>query len=278
VTDDPRNGSDGAEAARKQAVMTLYADLLGRGRGDFGLIARDYVPHVPVFATGMTPGREAFIERLRASGPVANEVRRIIADEDWVFAHVKYPGSVTVAGADIFRFDQEDRIAAHWNVRQPLAGQSRGDVEERFASAREAAPAKPWERGRLKQRVRSMVGELWAKGDASLVPHYYSQGYVQHNVDMPGGYARIREVVEKDIRGYIRATGHDFPVELHHIGAEGDLVFAHLSLFMAGINRNDGDRSTNVDIFRIDEAGRMTEHWDVLQMSREELPDGSSLF
>jgi predicted SnoaL-like aldol condensation-catalyzing enzyme len=65
---------------------------------------------------------------------------------------------------------------------------------------------------------------------------------------------------------------------VHRIGAEGDFVFVHLSLFMAGINRNAGDRSTNVDIFRVDESGRMVEHWDVLEMESEPLPDATTLF
>jgi predicted SnoaL-like aldol condensation-catalyzing enzyme len=55
-------------------------------------------------------------------------------------------------------------------------------------------------------------------------------------------------------------------------------VFVHLSLFMAGINRNDGDRSTNVDIFRVDRDGRMVEHWDVLQIEGVALPPTATVF
>jgi predicted SnoaL-like aldol condensation-catalyzing enzyme len=123
-----------------------------------------------------------------------------------------------------------------------------------------------------------MLEELWAKGDSSLVPNYYSQAYIQHNPDMPGGYRRILEVVDQNIRGYIAAAGTAFPIEGHRIGAQGGLVFVHHSIFMAGINRNEGDRSTNVDIFRVDEAGLMIEHWDILQMASEELPAAASLF
>jgi predicted SnoaL-like aldol condensation-catalyzing enzyme len=55
-------------------------------------------------------------------------------------------------------------------------------------------------------------------------------------------------------------------------------VFVHLSLFMAGINRNAGDSSTNVDIFRVDQSGLMVEHWDVLQMQSEALPNSLTIF
>jgi predicted SnoaL-like aldol condensation-catalyzing enzyme len=37
-------------------------------------------------------------------------------------------------------------------------------------------------------------------------------------------------------------------------------------------------RSTNVDIFLVDENGQMAEHWDVLQMDNVPLADESSLF
>ena len=44
------------------------------------------------------------------------------------------------------------------------------------------------------------------------------------------------------------------------------------------INRNDGVRSTNVDIFRVNGTGRMTEHWDVLQMEVEPVERAGVLF
>ena len=57
-------------------------------------------------------------------------------------------------------------------------------------------------------------------------------------------------------------------MDVHHIGAEGDIVFSvHLSLFMAGIKpQRRRSPSTNVDMFRVDRHGRMVEHWDVLQI------------
>jgi len=95
---------------------------------------------------------------------------------------------------------------------------------------------------------------------------------------MPGGFARIQEVVRHDIRRYIERSGSPFPITVHHMAAAGDLVCVHLSLFMAGINRNHGARSTNVDIFRLDRHGKMVEHWDVLQIDGIALPVSASLF
>jgi predicted SnoaL-like aldol condensation-catalyzing enzyme len=269
------------ELAHKQSIAEFYVEVLAQRRADSAarLVAQSYQPHVPRFAAQPAAGRGALLERLGTSGPVSVEVKRLIADGDLVFAHVKYPGSVPLAGADVFQFDTAGRISSHWSVRQPLRGRSAADVDERFASVADySSPAPAWERSKLKRRVRDMLARLWAKGDVSLVPEFYSEHYVQHNTEMPGGFERIREVVENDIRGYITVTGRDFPIEVHHIGAQGDLVFVHLSIFMAGIQRNDGDRSTNCDIFRVEPAGRMIEHWDVLQMASEPLPSQASIF
>jgi predicted SnoaL-like aldol condensation-catalyzing enzyme len=95
---------------------------------------------------------------------------------------------------------------------------------------------------------------------------------------MPGGYVRIAEIVATEVRDYIERSGAPFPVTIHQMGAEGDLVFVYISIFMAGINRNAGMRSTNVDVFRFDDQGRTIEHWDVLQMESEPLPDHTTLF
>ena len=269
------------EAAQKEATLLLYEDVLSQGRIDslHRLVSTSYVPHVPRFAQSTAPaaGREALLERLRVSGPLPNEVKRIICDGDLVFTHVKYPGPVPIAGSDVFQFDDQGRICAHWNVRQPLRRRT-GDTDQWFTAAPRSAAPLTLDRERLKARVREMLDELWAKGDSTLIGTYYSESYVQHNPDMPGGFARIKEVLDTDIRGYVQSTGTRFPIEIHHLGAEGDLVFLHLSLFMAGINRNAGDSSTNVDIFRVDRSGRMTEHWDVLQMQSEMLPSSSTIF
>ena len=267
--------------ARRAKIADLYREVIGGGRLERleRLAAPTYTPHVPAFrgVEALEPGLDALRARLRRIGRRSHRVVRPIVDGDWAFAHVHWEGPVSVAGVDVFRFDSDDRIAEHWNVRQALGG-TQAQVEERFASTVAPDATFSLDPARLTARVREMLTELWSKGNADLVADFYAESYVQHNTDMPGGYARIREVVENDIPRYIEATGGPFPVDVHHIGAEGDIVFVHLSLFMAGINRNDGDRSTNVDIFRVDRHGRMVEHWDVLQIEGVALPPTATVF
>lgn len=265
----------------RHKLETLYREVLGGGRLEqLGtVIAADYQPHLARFRAEpvLRPGIDALTERLKYCGLLVHRVARIVSDDDLAFVHVKYSGAAPVAGVDIFRFDDRGRICEHWNVRQPMPeGSSQGD--DRIASllTPDAPPAHHprW----LKQRVGRMLVELWSQGNPALVAEYYAPGYIQHNADMPGGFARIREIVETDIVKYMAATGGAFPVDVHAMAAEGDIVCVYLSIFMAGINRHDGARSTNVDIFRVDRDGKMIEHWDVLEMDSEPVTNARTLF
>jgi predicted SnoaL-like aldol condensation-catalyzing enzyme len=269
------------EPDHKATVVSLHHDVLARGQWDLlgKIVAPEYRSHLPELegSPRLFPGDDALTARLRSAGKVPNEICRMIADGDLVYAHVKYPGTPTYAGVDIYRFDAAGRIAEHWSVRQPKP-QTSARADAWFSDAAEVGKTVDLDREWAKGRVREMIETVWRPGNAALVPDFYERSYVQHNPDMPGGYERILEVVQTSIRSYIDQSGGPFPVTVHRVGGEGDLVFIHLSIFMAGINRNEGVRSTNVDIFRVNRHGRMTEHWDVLQMQVEPVSRADVLF
>jgi predicted SnoaL-like aldol condensation-catalyzing enzyme len=277
-------GPDRTAADRTAALQALYGEVLARGRseGIAALIAPAYRSHLPTFTPTpeLLQGREALSRRVLAQQALPNAVRRLVLDGELAFVHVHYPGWRAdidpVSGVDIFRFEPSGLIAEHWCVRQPIPDDlSRG--VDRYADAGLPAGRHRRDPAALRERVRAMLEQMWARGAVELVPHFYAEHYVQHNPDMPGGYARILEVAAS-IREQLTRGGRPFPIQVHRIGAQGDLVFVHLSILMTGINRNEGSRSTNVDIFRVDDDGRMVEHWDVLQMADEPLQDGSTLF
>src|SRR5262245_38175808 len=241
------SGSGSNEPARKTAVERFHRDVLADAQWNSleNLIAPDYRPHLPELESSprLAAGRDALAARLQSVSRVPNEIRRMIADGDLVYAHVRYPGSPTYAGVDIYRVDATGRISEHWSVRQPKP-QISARADEWFSDAPDVEKTPDVEREWAKRRVREMIETVWMPGNALLVPDFYERSYVQHNPDMPGGYERILEVVQTSIRSYIERTGGAFPVTIHQVGGEGDLVFIHLSIFMAGINRNEGVRST----------------------------------
>jgi predicted SnoaL-like aldol condensation-catalyzing enzyme len=269
------------ERSRKQLVQRFYRDVLGGANRELldELVAESYLPHVPKLAgmPDLVPGRAALAARLESAGRVPHQFHRIVSDGDFVHAQVRYDGAVPVSGVDIFRLS-DDGIVEHWSVRQPIPDDADGRSERYTGAGDAGVPCAPAMRERNRQRVRDLYLELWSKGNADLVEEFYTDAYIQHNPHIPSGSARIRQIIETNIATYIREHQSSYPIEIHHIAAEGDLVFAHCSIYMAGLTRNDGDRSTTVDIFRLEPSGRIAEHWDVLQMESERLPDTSTVF
>ena len=270
-----------SDSKYKDQVMQFYRNVLATGDSQQleALVAPDYVPHcaplsdVPV----LQPGLDALHRRIQCSGPVPHRVYRMVADADLVFVQVSYDGQVRISGIDIFRFNAAGLIAEHWNCRQRIDHDAPGD-NSRFAGGGVSTPVSAERRASMKSILTKVLLQIWGQGEAALVPVHYDESYVQHNLDMPGGFQRIKEIVETEIQRYIIATGGPFPVDIHRMGAEGDLIFVHYSIFMAGINRKEGQRATNADIFRIGSDDRMIEHWDVLQIEGEPLPDERTLF
>jgi predicted SnoaL-like aldol condensation-catalyzing enzyme len=262
-------------------VTRLYNEVLGQRQFQLlpDLVSADYRSHAPAFrgVPALPPGLDALARRLRLLAEIPHRVVRLVADGDSVFAHVKYEEATPMAAVDVFRLGAAGRIAEHWNVRQPLPGEgARGD--DRFATDLRLDPALRSTPEELKALLRELLLEFWGQGQAQLVSKYYAESYIQHNVEMPGGFNRIKEIAANDIRRYIELTGGPFPIDIHRMAAADDLVCVHLSIFMAGIGRDDGRRSTNVDIFRVGADRRMVEHWDVLQIDGAQLPSTASFF
>ncbi len=113
---------------------------------------------------------------------------------------------------------------------------------------------------RNKALVLEAMTSLFQHRDASAVERLYAADYRQHNPGIPQG------------RDALQALVADLSPEVHYepglVVAEGDLVAIH------GRIRGWAEvPQVVVDLFRI-EAGRLAEHWDVLQ---DEVPATTTL-
>lgn len=107
---------------RRTAVNFLRLARDGNRAAAEQLVAPDATHHNPYFPAGMAALLDAVSAAAQAAPARTTEVKRVVAEGDYVVVHSHVRQSPGVAGAavvHIFRFDG-DRIAELWDVGQPI--------------------------------------------------------------------------------------------------------------------------------------------------------------
>lgn len=243
------------EQTQTEKALALI-DTFATGDTDIAkeLLAEDYIQHNLAYGTG----RDTFISSVEylASADEKTTVENIRAfeDGDKVFLQTVYnfAGAGEQVAFDIFRFDNEGKIAEHWdNLAAKAEPNPSGHTQ--IDGTMEVTDLDKTEENR--KLVEDFLYDVMQGNNLDKTPDYFDgDTYIQHNTGIADGVSGLNEALaalaEQNIQMIYTTT--------HQVLAQGNFV-------LAVSEGTFGDKPTAYyDLWRV-ENGKIAEHWDVME-------------
>lgn len=255
--DENKQETESTKTEQTQTEKALaLIDTFATGDTDTAkeLLAEDYIQHNLAYGTG----RDAFISSVEylASADEKTTVENIRAfeDGDKVFLQTVYnfAGAGEQVAFDIFRFDNEGKIAEHWdNLAAKAEPNPSGHTQ--IDGTMEVTDLDKTEENR--KLVEDFLYDVMQGNNLDRTPDYFDgDTYIQHNTGIADGVSSLNEALaalaEQNIQMIYTTT--------HQVLAQGNFV-------LAVSEGTFGDKPTAYyDLWRV-ENGKIAEHWDVME-------------
>lgn len=234
------------------ALINTFAN--GNADEAYSLLREDYIQHNLAYGTG----RDAFVGSVKylASAPVKTTVENIRAYEDGnkVFLQTVYnfAGMGEQVGFDIFRFDENGKIAEHWdNLAAKAAPNPSGRTQiDNYAPVTDLDKTEE-----NRELVKNFLHDVMMNKAPEKTPDYFDNGkYIQHNTGIADGLDGLGAALAALAQQGIQMIYN----EVHQVLAEGNMVLA------VSEGTFGGKPTSYYDLWRV-ENGKIAEHWDVME-------------
>jgi predicted SnoaL-like aldol condensation-catalyzing enzyme len=120
-----------------------------------------------------------------------------------------------------------------------------------------------------KQNVVAFYNAAINDKDFEKARQYMGDEYIQHNPLAADGPEGLKAFLD-----FAKANLGSFKAEIKQVFADGNYVILHVHA-----KANPDDRGSAVmDIFRLDDNGKVVEHWDVIQQIPEKSANDNTMF
>ena len=242
------------QTPKEKALALIGTFASGDAKLAASLLDENYIQHNLAYGTG----RDAFVGSVNylASAPVKTTVRNIRAFEDgkYVFLQSVYnfAGAGEQVAFDIFRLNDEGKIAEHWDNLAALA-QANPSGRTQIDGSMEVTDLDKTEENR--ELVKQFLYDVMQGNHAEKTADYFNgDAYIQHNTSIADGVsglgAALTAMAEQGI-----SMIYD---KVHLVLAQGNFVLA------VSEGTFGGAPTSYYDLWRV-EDGKIDEHWDVME-------------
>ena len=248
--------SSGAQATNNTEKALALISTFATGDTDTArdLLADDYIQHNLAYGTGA----DAFIGSVEylASADAKTTVNNLRAfeDGDKVFLQTIYnfAGAGEQVAFDIFRFDENGKIAEHWDNLAALA-EPNPSGHTQTDGMMEVSDLDKTEENR--ELVKNFLYDVMQGNNLDKTPDYFDgDNYIQHNSGIADGVSGLNAAL-----GALAEQGVSMVYdEVHMVLAQGNFVLA------VSEGTFGGAPTSYYDLWRV-ENGKIAEHWDVME-------------